>query len=174
MNLNKEWKIAILLLLITPLVSASNFDPEVVVVFLFTSLMIGATITFLLSRYAPSIPYTVVIFACGAILGVSFAPIASSNTMKQSEDMWNSMDPNLILYLFLPALLFGEAMSLNFHHVRGAVVNAAFLAGPGALIGALLMACVAKVCLPYNWDWTLCIIFGSILCATDPVGAKTI
>jgi NhaP-type Na+/H+ or K+/H+ antiporter len=99
-----------------------------------------------------------------------FTAVNDNDVLKQSEKMWNGMEPELLLFMFLPALLFGEAMSLNFHHVRGAVIPAAILAGPGALFGAFFMALLVKYLLPYNWDWSLCLLFGCILCATDPVG----
>ena len=162
------WFVSFLLLILAPVVAAA--EAEVMVVFLFTALLIGAMVTFILSRYAPEIPYTVVVFAIGAILNMIFTGVSSDDVLKQSQNMWNNMEPELILYLFLPALLFGEAMSLNFHHVRGAFIPAAILAGPGALFGALFLGFIAKFCLPYNWSWSLSIIFGSILCATDPVG----
>jgi hypothetical protein len=43
------------------------------------------------------------------------------------------------------------------------------LAGPGVVIGAVLMGVFAKFLLPYNWSWNLAMVFGSILSATDPV-----
>ncbi len=158
----------ILLLCLAPTAMAEKPESQVMVEFLFFALFIGALITYILSRFAPGLPYTVVIFATGAALSFMFTPIDNGNSLKQSEHLWNGFQPELLLFVFLPALLFGEAMSLNFHHVRGAVVPAAILAGPGALFGALLMAVIAKYALP--WDWSLCLVFGAILCATDPVG----
>ena len=145
-------------------------ESQVLIVFLFLTLFIGAVITYILSRLASKIPYTVVVFAAGAGLAFMFVPIDDGDVLKQSEHMWNHMDPELILFMFLPALLFGEAMALNFHHIRGAVISAAVLAGPGALFGAFLMAVLVKYLLPFQWDWSLCFLLGSILCATDPVG----
>eukprot|EP01031_Cornospumella_fuschlensis_P028472 gene28472-34369_t len=60
--------------------------------------------------------------------------------MKESLDRWDHIPPDLILFVFLPALLFGEAMSLNFQHVKGAVTNASILAGPGAVFGTFAIA----------------------------------
>lgn len=60
-------------------------------------------------------------------------------------------------------------MSLNWYHVRGGFLQSVILAGPGVLIGAALMGAITKVILPYNWSWTLSMVFGSILSATDPV-----
>ena len=37
------------------------------------------------------------------------------------------------------------------------------------LLGTFLTAACARYLLPYDWSWTLCLAFGSILAATDPV-----
>lgn len=86
--------------------------------------------------------------------------------------MWYSINPELILFIFLPALLFGDSMSLNYHQLKSTIGASCILAGPGALFGALLMGVIAKFCLPYNWSWSLSLILGVILCPTDPVGKK--
>lgn len=145
-------------------------ESQVLIVFLFLALLIGAVITYVLSRSASKLPYTVVVFAVGAGLAFMFEPIDDGDVLKQSEHLWNHMEPELILFMFLPALLFGEAMSLNFHHIRGAVIPSAVLSGPGALFGAFFLAVLVKYLLPYQWEWSLCFLLGSILCATDPVG----
>lgn len=61
-------------------------------------------------------------------------------------------------------------MTLNFHHIKGAMGNATLLAGPGALFGTFATAGMANWLFGYGWSWHLCFLFGSILCATDPVG----
>merc|ERR1719183_730077 len=43
------------------------------------------------------------------------------------------------------------------------------LAGPGVLIGTLLLGSFSRFALPYEWDWSMCLVVGSILSATDPV-----
>ncbi len=73
------------------------------------------------------------------------------------------------MFVFLPPLIFGEAMSLNWYHLKGGFVQSVILAGPGVLIGAALMGLMTKAILPYNWNWNLLMTFGSILSATDPV-----
>lgn len=65
-------------------------------------------------------------------------------------------------------------MSLNWHHVKGGFLQSLLLAGPGVLIGAALMGCITKGILPYDWSWTLCMTFGSILSATDPVAGNVV
>lgn len=82
--------------------------------------------------------------------------------------IWINIDPELLLFVFLPPLIFGEAMGLNWYHAKGAFVQATILAGPGVLVGALLMGCFAKGCFP-QWSWYLALTFGAITSATDPV-----
>mmetsp|Transcript_2893 Transcript_2893/g.4440 ORF Transcript_2893/g.4440 Transcript_2893/m.4440 type:complete len:1037 (-) Transcript_2893:411-3521(-) len=166
--IKKVQLILLVMACLAPLVSA-RLEPQLMILFLFTALFLGAVVTYILSRFAPGLPYTVVVFACGAGISVLGTYVPDENVLKESIKMWDEMEPELILFLFLPALLFGEAMLLNFHHVRGAVAPAAILAGPGALFGAFAMAALVKLALPYGWDWSLCLIFGVILCATDPV-----
>ena len=60
-------------------------------------------------------------------------------------------------------------MNLNIHHVKSTLGASLLLAGPGAVFGTFSLAALVKYCLPYDWPWSLCFVFGSILCATDPV-----
>ena len=82
--------------------------------------------------------------------------------------MWTNIDAELLLFVFLPPLIFGEAMQLNWYQAKGAVLQASILAGPGVLVGAVLMGCFVKGILP-NWNWYLAMTFGAITSATDPV-----
>ena len=95
-------------------------------IFLFLSLSLGTIITFILSRCAPYLPYTVIMFAIGII--ISLGSVKNSD-IGESDSLWNSIDPHLILYIFLPALLFGEAMTLNFHQINNSFVSGLLLAG---------------------------------------------
>ena len=142
--------------------------PENVVCFMFAGLLIGVIVTYLLSRYAPSIPYTVVLFIIGIFLAV-FNTNVDLLVMGNSINMWENIDSQVLLFVFLPALLFGEAMSLNIHDFKTSISSALLLAGPGALLGTLVLGCLSKFAAPTTWSWNLCFTFGAILCATDPV-----
>lgn len=48
--------------------------------------------------------------------------------------------PSLLLFVFLPALLFGDAMELNIRHFRLTCSSAALLAGPGSIVFTFLFA----------------------------------
>jgi NhaP-type Na+/H+ or K+/H+ antiporter len=92
----------------------------------------------------------------------------------ESVNEWVDIDADLLLFVFLPPLIFGEAMGLNFYHVRGGLVQSIILAGPGVLIGASIVGVTAKYMLPYDWNWNLAMTFGSILSATDPVAVVSL
>jgi membrane protein YqaA with SNARE-associated domain len=50
---------------------SAEHDPEVLILFFCFGLLLGGLTTFLLSRFAPNLPYTVVMF----LLGAAFAAI---------------------------------------------------------------------------------------------------
>ena len=99
------------------------------------------------ARYNDVVPYTVGVF----LLGIVFSSIAKTKHLSSFHDslnMWLNIDADLILYTFLPILIFGEAMSLNWHHAQGAFAQSAYLAGPGVVIGAMLMALITHFMMP--------------------------
>jgi NhaP-type Na+/H+ or K+/H+ antiporter len=87
---------------------------------------------------------------------------------------WANIDGELILYVFLPALIFGEAMNLNWYQVKGGFTPAALLAGPGVVIGAFVMGSICYFIMPFDWKWNTSMLFGSILSATDPVAVVSL
>lgn len=148
---------------------ASFDDLQNVFASIFISLLVGAVVTYFLSRFAPKIPYTVVVVF---MIALTFPLLLTDRKEGQnlSLGIWNQMPSNLILFVFLPTLLFGEAMSLNFHYVQEVLPLALLLAIPGATFGMFLVASLLKLCFPYNWCWHLSFLFGAIVSATDPVG----
>merc|ERR1740138_1302534 len=96
------------------------------------------------------------------------------SSFDKAVALWATADPHLILFIFLPPLVFGEAMSLNVSLVKACFKQCMLLAGPGVLIGTFLTGVAGKFVLPYGWDWNTCLLFGSILSATDPVAVVAI
>jgi hypothetical protein len=161
--------------------------------FPFTAITLGTATEHLLSRHMPWMPYTVTVMIEGMLLDglASYnrnAPVGlpgygalsplsriagvlpgQNNTMQVSLDMWASIDGHLLLYAFLPALLFGDAMSLSVHMFERTFAQCLLLACPGVVLGTALTGFAAMLVLPYGWDWKLSMTFGSILAATDPV-----
>lgn len=148
---------------------SNTLTPDLTISYIFYALALGCMLTFLLSRFAPNVPYTVAVF----LLGIVFALTIQSDDLKTLGDYLTSM-PYLLLFIFLPPLLFGDAMNLNLHHCLCTIPSSLILAGPGAVLGAFMLGACVKYMLPYNWSWSLCLAFGAILCSTDPVAIVAI
>ena len=134
--------------------------------FLFLSLVLGA-----LARGATRntrLPYTVALLFLGLLQGFlhSYVDLGALGT---SLDIWVSIGPHTMLAVFLPALVFESAFSLEWHTFRRCATQVLWLAGPGVLMGTGIMGGLLKVTLPYNWGWGSSLMLGSILSATDPV-----
>ncbi len=85
-------------------------DVSSIVVFCVFGIILGTTVEIILKYLHLPIPYTVLIFYVGLILGIVFTKldIEVSNYFEVSE-----VSSNLIVYGFLPVLLFSESLTLN-------------------------------------------------------------
>jgi len=148
--------------------------PAVGIFFGFLAIVVGLIFTWIMAKSSfkkyVNLPYTIIMFFFGIILSLS----ASNATSKDGEtvastEVWMNIDPDLMLYALLPPLLFAEAMQLDSHQVRMAILPSALLALPGAAFGAYMQALVCYYMLPFKWEWLFCFMVGSVLSATDPV-----
>lgn len=171
--------LASLYLLTLPLVQAANddatkgSDPIYYILFIFCGLCSGIVILQLLSRYGEAIPYPVVIFIIG-IICAGIARLFAGDPTADAIAVLTNIDPAFIIFVFLPPLVFGEAMNLKWHHVKGAFFPSCLLAGPGVLVGAFLLGTFAKYALPYDWNWNLAMLFASAVAATDTVAVLSL
>jgi NhaP-type Na+/H+ or K+/H+ antiporter len=138
--------------------------------FLFVALILGAATLHLLTLYAPSVPYTAVLLIEGILLGMCHE-FSDHNLGKLSVsiNMWINIHPHLLLFSFLPALLFGDCMGTNWHTFKRCLPQILILAGPGVLMGSVATGWFAHTFLPYGFSWNVSLAFGAILAATDPV-----
>ena len=159
---------------------AHQSHPHVAVLFMFMALALGVATTFFLQRFFKWMPYTVMLMLEGIALGclqgytgdASNFPLSAN--LGVSMQMWEGIDPHLLLAAFLPALLFGDAMAMDTHLEMKCLRQTLLLACPGVMLGTFLTAAFAKFCLPYDWSWEYALTFGSILAATDPVAVVSL
>ena len=139
-----------------------------------TGLIIGALLKSLLkhSRF----PYTVGLFAIGLLVGIlnRTGIFNSLPQITEAVDSVADINPDLILYLFLPILIFDAAYELNMHIFKKTLANATLLAAPGLVIcmilTGVLMVGIGLVIPGYeNWTWAFALMFGASISATDPV-----
>ena len=84
----------------------------------------------------------------------------------------SSMNPHMILFIFIPVLIFESGFNSSWYVFKNAIVNILILAMPGVLWGAILLAGTLKVILGYpdsELSWNAALMLGSVLSATDPV-----
>ena len=163
-------------------------------VFLFVSLGIGCVVRFflnaLLEKTGVRIPYSVALLSLGMILGTlaweaenrsgatdhqtaHVRPKETPNTIMEAWTLgitaWIDMSPRLILFIFLPALIFEGSLSTDFYVFRKQLFSGLLLAFPGMMVQIALIAVFAVYWFPFGWGWVESLLFGGILSATDPV-----
>ena len=148
---------------------------------LFVVLTMGCFVKLLLQKLKEKknigMPYSVVLLSLGMFLGAlawteeasSALPDSDSDIWTLSLSSWTEMDPRLILFIFLPALIFEGAASTDYYVFRRQLPGGMLLAFPGMIAQVVLIAVFATYGFPYGWGWTESLLFGSILSATDPV-----
>lgn len=142
--------------------------------FIVLALMAGAILKLALQKI--NLPYTVGLFVLGIIVG-----ILNLNGVFEATPVINSaitqtcnIDPDLILNIFLPILIFSAAYELDIHIFKKTLFNSTLLAVPGMVIamfltGALMVG-ISHIAPAYaNWNWSFALMFGALISATDPV-----
>jgi CPA1 family monovalent cation:H+ antiporter len=98
------------------------------------------------------------------VVGLVLAGLAIS---KQALPESIGLNPDVILNLFLPILIFEAAINTNISRLRSTVKPIALLAGPGVIISAIITAVLLKFGLGLAWITASAV--GVILTITDTV-----
>ena len=152
---------------------------EHAVFFPWFSQVIGIVVYYVLSRYARAIPFTAVMFLIGLCMGIAVefqtaTKMKDMNVVSDSALTWMQISGELLLLIFLPGLLWGDAYGIDVHLFFKSLSQLLVLAFPLVLAGTALTACVAYYIFPYGWNFDLCMTFGAILSATDPVAVAVL
>lgn len=149
--------------------------------FIVVALFVGAATRHLL-RKGP-LPYTISLLIVGLILGILarsavFVDIGLSGFSRSIEWAGN-INPHLILYLFLPTLIFEAAFALHIHTFKKSLGNAVILAIPGLLVAMMITASIVMLINHtglglQSWSWLFALMFGAIISATDPVAVVAV
>lgn len=142
--------------------------------FVIVCLIAGALLKAVLKK--TPLPYSVGLFVFGIILGAldRTGVLAFWELLGTSVHYAGDMNPDLILYIFLPVLIFDAAYELDAHVFRKTLTNATLLSVPGVVIAmfltaALLMGIERLFPGHVGWTWTFALMFGALISATDPV-----
>jgi Na+/H+ antiporter len=139
-----------------------------VLVTLCFTLGIGAAVAMLCDRL--KLPYTILMLAVGLVCGVSLRGIPSDNLGSLLQE-GATISPDLIIFIFLPVLVFESAFALDVHSFRRNVGAVMILAGPILVLSAFAAAGLAVVVTSgsWMWSWLPALVFGALISATDPV-----
>lgn len=130
--------------------------------FLIWLLLAASVIAVLAKRLR--VPYTVSLVLGGLLLGLVRLPLLSPLQPNQRPD-W--LTPDVILILFLPALVFEGSVKLDVRRLVRDAVPLLLLANVGVLLATLVVG--------YLLHWALglplliALLFGAIISATDPI-----
>ena len=122
-------------------------------------------------------PYTVLLALCGTILGVVGILLKGHLGHNIFGDFIRSFDlieitPNIIFFVFLPALIFESALSINVRRLLEDISPILFLAIVGLLLSTILIGFSLYAFSPFSL--LICLLLGAIASATDPVAVVAI
>ncbi|MCD4832234.1 MAG: cation:proton antiporter [Bacteroidales bacterium] len=156
--------------------------------FIIIALIIGAGTRHFLKK--SPLPFTVSLLLIGLVLGVlsrmgyfgewNIIGLKLDATFLSNAVGWaGNIDPHLILYIFLPTLIFEAAFAMDVHTFKKTSANAFILAVPGIIVAIVLTASIvvgikmAGIGLN-KWSWAMALLFGAVVSATDPVAVVSI
>ncbi|MFT5014880.1 MAG: CPA1 family monovalent cation:H+ antiporter, partial [Dinoroseobacter sp.] len=132
-----------------------------------TLLMLVAAITTIFSKKIDKLPLTIGLVFVG--IGVSYAAeyVPGFGSLSTFE-----LSPDLVLFVFIPTLIFESAFNLNARHVMRNILPILTLAVPGLLLSTAIIGFIMAVFSPF--DLMVALLLGAILSATDPVAVISI
>ncbi|KAM0849196.1 hypothetical protein ACQ4PT_053881 [Festuca glaucescens] len=146
----------------------SGSSPDDAVLFFGVSLVLGIGSRHLLR--GTRVPYTVALLVLGVALGgLEYGTKHGLGKLGAGIRIWAGINPDLLLAVFLPALLFESSFSMEVHQIKKCMAQMVLLAVPGVVISTVLLGAAVKLTFPYDWNWKTSFLFSGLLSATDPV-----
>jgi len=137
-------------------------SPATIIEFLLWLLIAASLIAVLTNRF--KIPYTVALVLGGFAIDLFHLPIMEALGESKSTHV---LTPEIILILFLPALLFESGININIRHLRENLNPILLL----AIIGVVAATAITG----YAVHWVVglpmmtALLFGALISATDPI-----
>lgn len=144
-------------------------------VFFVVAIILGILLRRLLKNTA--IPYSVALLVLGILIGSVLDYEVQTpflHELKSSFLLASQLDANLIMFIFLPALVFESAFSLEVHLFKRMFSQIALLAIPGMVLCTGITALLSLSVLPWHWSVGTALMFGAIVSATDPVAVVSL
>ena len=138
-----------------------------ILLFVIFSLFTGALFKMFMRN--SRIPYTIVLLLVGILVGAThqFGLFGHDTLIGSMATQVGHIDPHLILFLFLPTLIFESAYSMEPHLFFRILPQIALLAILGLIFSMVLTAFAVHWLL--SWGMGAALLFGALISATDPV-----
>ncbi|MGC2109851.1 MAG: cation:proton antiporter [Candidatus Korobacteraceae bacterium] len=114
------------------------------------------------------VPYTVALVIGGLVLGSVRLPIVA--TLVKNQPDW--LTPNIVLVIFLPALLFEGSFKLQVRQLRENALPIVLLATVGVLAATLVTGFAVHWLL--GLPLLVALVFGAVTAATDPISVLSL
>lgn len=121
-------------------------------------LILASFVALLVKRV--KIPYTLALVIVGLLVG----------TLDVFHTL--TLTPNLILFIFLPPLLFEAAWNINIKHLKENILPITLFAIIGLLLSTATIGVLLNVAM--NVKLAIALLFGAMISATDPVSVLAI
>jgi CPA1 family monovalent cation:H+ antiporter len=107
-------------------------------------------------------PYTIGLVIVGVLLAISPDRLGLLEPIRLIR-----LTPDVVLYLFLPTLIFPAAVQLNLPLLRQNRYPILLLALPGLILSTVIIGGLVGALTPLSWGAAM--LFGTLISATDPV-----
>jgi NhaP-type Na+/H+ or K+/H+ antiporter len=141
------------------------------------ALLFGALVRSLGHRI--KLPYSVTMLLVGAVVSMVLQSLGTQDLLQTAwrlpaDGMLISAE--LVIFVFLPALVFQSAFSLDAHVFKAQILPITWLAVPGFIFTAIITALLGVAVTSGSWHWNLpvALVFGALISATDPVAVVSI
>ena len=136
----------------------------------FSLLAISSAVYFLSVRL--KFPYTVLLVAVGTFLLVPLSALPFFSFLREF-----TLTPELLLYVFLPILIFESAYNIDIRKLFENVYTISAFSIFSLLLSALFIGLALYVLFPFidlSIPFLLCFLFGALISATDPVAVLSL
>ncbi|MDH5509911.1 MAG: cation:proton antiporter [Nitrospinota bacterium] len=124
-------------------------------------LLIAAGVSVLARRIR--LPFSIAL----VLTGMALTWVAGKNPYAATAVAALHVSPEMILYVFLPTLVFEAAFNLDWRLLRADLPSVLLLAAPGLVLSTAVIGLVVSV--TTSIPFTQALLLGAILSATDPV-----
>ncbi|MGH9325940.1 MAG: cation:proton antiporter [Terriglobia bacterium] len=136
---------------------------------LFVWLLIAASLIAVIAART-KVPYTVALVIGGLIIGSLHRFSLVSNLTRAVRPEW--FTPDVVLFLFLPPLLFEASINLPLAHLRDNLFPILLLASVGVLAATVITG--FAVHWAFGIPVIVALVFGAIISATDPISVISV